>query len=277
MSGEWIKMRATLFTHPKVLRLASMIGMSPECRGGLTVDAICLDEVVTRNVTRDVTVATLMRVWCAANDHTSDGLLPEMERSEFDLIAGIDGFSQMLESVGWLEVNEYGLIVSLPKFLKHNIPSKNGNRNSAAERQRAYRERMKQNSNGNGDVTRDVTPLHREEKRREETKPIVAAKRRTQIPADFQPNQTGLEKAAKLSVDVKTELERFRDFHTAKGSVMLDWQAAWRTWVTNSVRFKKTDPFAKPETFHAERLPVNGSVWVPGKDGDVGRWVMAND
>lgn len=29
----------------------------------------------------------------------------------------------------------------------------------------------------------------------------------------------------------RSELTRFRDFHTARGSLMADWDAAWRTWV----------------------------------------------
>lgn len=32
------------------------------------------------------------------------------------------------------------------------------------------------------------------------------------------------------------ELQKFSDYHRAKGSVMADWQAAWRTWVGNARR-----------------------------------------
>lgn len=31
--------------------------------------------------------------------------------------------------------------------------------------------------------------------------------------------------------------QRFRDHHLAKGSTMVDWGAAWRTWVNNEVKF----------------------------------------
>lgn len=60
------------------------------------------------------------------------------------------------------------------------------------------------------------------------------AKRRTQIPADFYPNETGLNAATAKNLTVAVELTRFRDYHGGKGSVMLDWQAAWRTWVGNA-------------------------------------------
>jgi uncharacterized protein YdaU (DUF1376 family) len=65
---------------------------------------------------------------------------------------------------------------------------------------------------------------------------VVAPKRRKQLPDDFYPDHTGLNAAGQKGVDVAVELQKFRDYHSAKGSVMLDWQAAWRTWVGN-VRF----------------------------------------
>lgn len=63
---------------------------------------------------------------------------------------------------------------------------------------------------------------------------VVAAKRRKQIPADFYPNETGVSAAEQKGINVAVELEKFRNYHQAKGSVMLDWQAAWRTWVGNA-------------------------------------------
>lgn len=61
-----------------------------------------------------------------------------------------------------------------------------------------------------------------------------APKRRKQIPADFYPNETGVNAAEQKGINVAVELEKFRNYHQAKGSVMLDWQAAWRTWVGNA-------------------------------------------
>jgi uncharacterized protein YdaU (DUF1376 family) len=65
---------------------------------------------------------------------------------------------------------------------------------------------------------------------------VVAPKRRKQLPDDFYPDATGLNAAGQKGVDVSVELQKFRDYHASRGSVMLDWQAAWRTWVGN-VRF----------------------------------------
>jgi uncharacterized protein YdaU (DUF1376 family) len=63
---------------------------------------------------------------------------------------------------------------------------------------------------------------------------VVAPKRRKQLPDDFYPDATGLNAAGQKGVDVAVELQKFRDYHASKGSVMLDWQAAWRTWVGNA-------------------------------------------
>lgn len=71
-------------------------------------------------------------------------------------------------------------------------------------------------------------------------KKIGSAKRRTQIPNEFFPNDTGLQAIQKTNLDLKVELSKFMDHHKAKGSVMADWQAAWRTWVSNGVKFAPT-------------------------------------
>lgn len=73
-----------------------------------------------------------------------------------------------------------------------------------------------------------------------------AAKRRQQIPDDFVPNEAGRNAATQKGISLSDELEKFRNYHLAKGSVMLDWQAAWRTWVGNARpaqgRTKQLDP-----------------------------------
>lgn len=66
-------------------------------------------------------------------------------------------------------------------------------------------------------------------------------KRATSFPIDFTPQTTGKTQAV---VDgwppgrLEDELQSFRDHHTAKGTLSYDWQANWRTWVTNSKRWE---------------------------------------
>jgi hypothetical protein len=62
----------------------------------------------------------------------------------------------------------------------------------------------------------------------------VAAHR---LPPDWAPRQQELDKASAMCLQVALEIERFRDHHTAKGTEYVDWDAAFRTWLGNTVRF----------------------------------------
>lgn len=63
------------------------------------------------------------------------------------------------------------------------------------------------------------------------------AKRRTRLPADFYPDEAGIAAIAATGLSLAVELEKFKNHHNGKGSVMLDWQAAWRTWAGNALTF----------------------------------------
>jgi len=68
------------------------------------------------------------------------------------------------------------------------------------------------------------------------------AKRRTAMVQDTQPSKDDVRAAVAdgLSMDeIRSEWRAFRDFHIAKGNVMADWPAAWRTWLRNRKRFGK--------------------------------------
>ena len=62
-------------------------------------------------------------------------------------------------------------------------------------------------------------------------------KRRTAFPEDFYPDEVGIASASGISLE--QEIEAFKNFHTGKGNLMADWQAAWRTWCGNAKRFLK--------------------------------------
>jgi hypothetical protein len=66
------------------------------------------------------------------------------------------------------------------------------------------------------------------------------AKRRTRIPDDFEldlPMATAASKVGLHHSRHEFEFAQFRDHHAAKGSLMADWPAAWRTWARNAVKF----------------------------------------
>lgn len=225
MAGDWIKMRADLFTHPKVVRIAS----------ALKADTL-------------KTVGGLMSVWCLFDAHSEDGFLDGYTPDVLDAHLRWPGFAQSMVDVGWLIESAAGGL-SLPRFDTHNGQSAK-RRAQDADRKREGRKV----SAPEADKKRT-----REEKRREEisitnvierdsTKAPKPAKRATQIPAEFYPNETGVSYAEQRRVSMAVELQSFRNFHQAKGSTFKDWQAAWRTWCDKAVEFGRTGSTAKQTT-----------------------------
>lgn len=47
--------------------------------------------------------------------------------------------------------------------------------------------------------------------------------------------------ALTLGIDLGRETAQFLDHHRAKGSSFRDWDAAWRTWIANAVKFAERD------------------------------------
>lgn len=175
MAGDWIKMRPSLLTNPKVNGIARLIENRPDVGRMLSTGFNgCMDEIVTRNVMRNVTVASLLVIWGAANEHTKDGVFRNADLSDIDDMVGIPGFGDAMVSVGWAIFDDEQFTVTLPNFNEYNTcgGDRSATAKTAAQRQKEYRERKKsQNSDVTSDVTCDVTSNRREEKRREELKP----------------------------------------------------------------------------------------------------------
>ncbi len=64
--------------------------------------------------------------------------------------------------------------------------------------------------------------------------------RGTQISADFAIDAGMREWAEDRTpvVNIEVETEKFIDHHLATGKTMLDWTAAWRTWMRNALTFR---------------------------------------
>ncbi|WP_426739475.1 helix-turn-helix domain-containing protein [Enterobacter cloacae complex sp. 400B2] len=87
-----------------------------------------------------------------------------------------------------------------------------------------------------------------------------AAKRRIGIspngeipfPPLFKPSADHIAMAAEKGVSIETELLNFRDYHTARGTTLIDWNSAFRVWIRNA----RVNPLAskrscsEPETPH---------------------------
>lgn len=74
-----------------------------------------------------------------------------------------------------------------------------------------------------------------------------ARSRRERFPSGFTLTDQRREYARTKGLDAGGEFEQFADHHRAKGTTFLDWDAAWRTWCRNAVKFnRKATPPPKP-------------------------------
>lgn len=157
MSDNWIKMRTSLKSHPKVNEIAALLEKPADGSAGFDVSVGGQrSALLTRNITRCVTVTSLLLVWSAANEHTSDGVFRNADLCYLDVLTGFDGFGEAMAAVGWAIFDAENRCVILPNFCENNVPaSQRGSTN--AERQRRYRERKKANRNVTHNVTESVT------------------------------------------------------------------------------------------------------------------------
>lgn len=141
MAGDWIKMRLSLQTHPKIVRILSAT-KSDKFRA----------------------IGGLHAVWSVFDTHSVDGRLDGYTPETLDHIIGWDGFAQALIGVGWLAQDGPDALV-LPDFDEHNGAS--GKRR--AEDQKRKRESRKNPKDVTEDCGQNADKMRtREEKRREE-------------------------------------------------------------------------------------------------------------
>jgi hypothetical protein len=149
MAGDWIKMRADLFTHPKVVRISS----------ALKADTLR-------------TVGGLMSAWCLFDAHSVDGKLEGYAPETLDSHLRWDGFSVAMIAVGWLDSD--GESLALPRFDTHNGQSAKRRAQDADRKQE-----VRKMSAPEADKKRT-----REEKRREEKKEAPLEVLPDWLPAD---------------------------------------------------------------------------------------------
>lgn len=163
MAGDWIKMRTDLFTHPKVVRIASAL-----------------------KADRLRTVGGLMSVWCLFDAHSVDGHLEGYDLNTVDELVGWPGFAKAMYDVQWLEVTLDGL--ALPDFESHNGQS------AKRRAQDADRKREERASASDADKKRTREEKRREEKKEEKQKTTrVAALSPSDLVAEGVDEQTAAE------------------------------------------------------------------------------------
>jgi hypothetical protein len=123
-----------------------------------------------------------MRFWLTLNEHIRGEVLHHASRVTADEWSQITGMGEAMEAVGWLKqtTDENGAQrLVFQGFGEHNTSSEERAKTTAAERQKAYRERKKKEAQHsspdnealhNSDVTRNVTVVTKSDvdKRREE-------------------------------------------------------------------------------------------------------------
>jgi hypothetical protein len=68
---------------------------------------------------------------------------------------------------------------------------------------------------------------------------VVKPTRKTQLQQGWKPSSSGYEYARQNApgMNIPIELEKFEDYNLQQNRTTADWDAAWRTWVRNAVKF----------------------------------------
>ena len=74
--------------------------------------------------------------------------------------------------------------------------------------------------------------------------PLKKKRRKPEIdlPEGWVPSDKNIQDALEKGLsekEIQDEADRFRDYHYSKQSRFRDWDAAWRTWCSNSLRYRK--------------------------------------
>lgn len=75
------------------------------------------------------------------------------------------------------------------------------------------------------------------------------AKRKTRLPADWQPTEEHRKRAAELGLNLVLEVEKFRLHAEATGRLMVSWNATFSTWLLNAERFASEPGKRRPPGF----------------------------
>tara|TARA_Y100000310_G_scaffold312646_2_gene360151 strand:- start:247 stop:930 length:684 start_codon:yes stop_codon:yes gene_type:complete len=226
MAGDWIKIENVTPDKPEVYRIAEALNM----------DA-------------DSALGKLVRIWVWADQQTYDGHAASVTKTLLDRVAGVTGFANAMEKVGWLNAHEG--IFTFPNFDRHN---------GDTAKTRALSTKRKQKQRQNESRQQRDENVTREEKRREEYKTdgeclgkhedIDTTTTKKDARASFAP-PTQQEVATYCSERKNTvDAAEFVDFYTAKNwmigkNKMKDWKAAVRTWE------RRRGPPATPKTYEA--------------------------
>ncbi len=210
-------------------------------RVDLSDDPAVITMAAKLSVSEYLIVGALHKFWSWADKHTTDGKAVGITLNWINRYIMLPDFAESLISVGWLiEISEF---ISIPKFKKHNGETA---KTRAETKNRVKKHRVNQENNAekcNAKVVTNALPEKRREEKSISTNVDIigskAANRKSRLPEDFFPNEDSVKSFHETGMNLIVELANFKNYHLAKGSVMADWQAAWRTWAANAVKFAK--------------------------------------
>lgn len=222
----------------------------------------------------------LFKAWvnilCLASKN--DGALPPEDEIAFALRENDETFHETFQAL----LHARFLDVTVTGYTPHNWREWQQKSDDVNARVRLHRQRKQQDETlpkrySNVTVTAQTRPeKNREEEKREEIPPVAIAtspkggKRTPRIlVADFQPSEEQVEQAIDYGVppeQVAFETEKWRDYHAAKGDVVKDAPASWRTWMRNAVTYAAKDRAspggrASPVTFAQQRQKNNDAAF----------------
>ncbi len=221
MSSSWCKVASNLDSHPKIRRAG---------RNGREVFLFALRRNAEPNNRRRGFVAKeQLEPWYIAD---------QLQMPEDDAANGLESAQRagLLREepdawaiVGW-DDREWG------RFAK-----------DGAERTADWRKRKAANAGDDSVTVRDggdgcdgIEEIRGEEKREEVPPPAPKIRKpKTALPKGWIPERseanTNAEEIAKLrGVDLRTELQKLRDWASAENARKADWEATWRNWTRNA-------------------------------------------
>ena len=127
--GDYIRVTADFWTHPKVIRIAEIIG------GQMTGQMLLPADNSRTNILRHVVCSAMLRLFVQLNRHVTpcedglDAVLPGTAADNYcDIVADLPGLQAALIEVEWLRVDPAGNRLIFPRYLAKNVPAKSEKR-----------------------------------------------------------------------------------------------------------------------------------------------------
>lgn len=168
---------------------------------------------------------------------------------------GARGIVRRLEAAGWVKTSigggrggksKYQIVMEKPGTVFPECDDKPGT--TFPE----YETRKDQNPERDDTKPGTLVPPNRQEPSIKEITPFIPQPEKPQrrsrkvgLPPDWVPSDRNIADAHARQFsasEIENEAAAFRDYHLAHASIFADWDAAWRTWLGNRIKWGRTKP-----------------------------------